>query len=201
MSSATTAKMLLPSSPQRGCETPRSSASLAATRCGGVAPSAATIARCSMPYASYFFSSPSRNAIHLPSGLNSGLPRPPRLAIGRQRLLGRLFLRVDDEELRGRLAIRILVSVAHEGDARAVGRPGRRRFVGLPLRQPIELLRRDVEQVDVAVAVREQVALAVLLVLVAIDDDRLRRFPRPPPPLVASDRRVASARRQDPDRR
>ena len=32
-----------------------------------------------MPYAPYFFSSFSRKAIHLPSGLHSGLPRPPRL--------------------------------------------------------------------------------------------------------------------------
>ena len=43
-----------------------------------------------------------------------------------------------------------VVAVAHEGDARAVGRPGRRRLVGLAVRQPIELLRRDVEQIDVA---------------------------------------------------
>src|SRR5690349_1590127 len=35
-----------------------------------------------MPYAPYFFSSPSRNAIHLPSGLHSGLPRLPRLVAG-----------------------------------------------------------------------------------------------------------------------
>src|SRR5258706_8727356 len=74
--------MFLPSSPHRGCETLRSRASLDATRCGGVEPSVATIVRCSMPYAPYFFSSFSRNAIHLPSGLHSGLPRPPRLVIG-----------------------------------------------------------------------------------------------------------------------
>src|SRR5258706_15260618 len=74
--------MFLPSSPHRGCETLRSRASLDATRCGGVEPSVATIVRCSMPYAPYFFSSFSRNAIDFPSGLHSVLPRPPRLVVG-----------------------------------------------------------------------------------------------------------------------
>ena len=35
-----------------------------------------------MPYAPYFFSSFSRYAIHLPSGLQSTLPRPTRLVDG-----------------------------------------------------------------------------------------------------------------------
>src|SRR5439155_15122274 len=35
-----------------------------------------------MPYAPYFFSSFSRNAIDFPSGLHSALPRPPRLVVG-----------------------------------------------------------------------------------------------------------------------
>ena len=91
-----------------------------------------------------------------------------------------------------------VVAIAHERDARAVGRPGWRRLVGLALRQPIELLRRDVEQIDVAVAAGEQISLHVLLVLVAIDDDRLRRFG------AAAVRRAVAGRRvgaPDPDRR
>src|SRR5437867_2576794 len=35
-----------------------------------------------MPYAPHFFSSPSRNVIHFPSGLHSTRERPPRLVIG-----------------------------------------------------------------------------------------------------------------------
>ena len=93
-------------------------------------PSAATSARCSMPYAPYFFSSPSRNAIHLPSGLHSSRDASAAAGGGRQRLLGRPGFGVGDEELARRLAIGILVTVAHEGDARAVGRPRRRRLVG-----------------------------------------------------------------------
>src|SRR5262245_20048691 len=86
MSSVTIAKMLLPSSLHRGCETPRSSASAAFTRSGTREPSLATRVKCSIPYAPHCFSSPSRNAIHRPSWLHSALPRPPRLVIGESAL-------------------------------------------------------------------------------------------------------------------
>ena len=92
----------------------------------------------------------------------------------RQRLLRGPRLRLDDEELTRRLAIGIGIAVAHERDARSVRRPRRPRFIDLAIREAIEFLRRDVEQINKRVAVRQQIALAILLVLVAIDDDRLR---------------------------
>src|SRR5579883_33351 len=71
----------LPSALQRGAETPRSRSSAAFTRVAFADPSAGAIARCSWLYAPHFFSSPSRNASHFPSGDHSTLPpRPPPLA-------------------------------------------------------------------------------------------------------------------------
>ena len=60
-------------------------------------------------------------------------------------------LRLRHENLARRLAIRVFRVVAHEGDASAVGRPGRRRFVPFAGGQPVQFLRRDLEQVNVAV--------------------------------------------------
>src|SRR5256885_3484877 len=119
--------MLWPSSPHRGWEMPRSSASLAATRLGGAEPSVGTIVRCSMPYAPYFFSSPSRNAIHLPSELHSALPRLPRLVAGDNALSAAPALASTtnscDEGSRSGSGARLLMNAIrvpsgdHDGDA------------------------------------------------------------------------------------
>src|SRR5687768_16473693 len=80
-SSVTNVVIHLPSLLNCGAETPRSSASVAGTRMGFPRPSVLTMTRWLMPYALNFFSSPSRNAIHFPSGLHSRRPLP-RLSIG-----------------------------------------------------------------------------------------------------------------------
>src|SRR5262249_42463930 len=80
---------------------------------------------------------------------------PPAAAGGwRQGSLRRAWLRVGDEHLAGWLPVGIWGAVAHEGDARAVRRPRRRRFVRLAIRKAIKLLGVDLEQVDVGVATR-----------------------------------------------
>ena len=70
----------------------------------------------------------------------------------------------------------------HEGDG----------FIPFAVRQPLQLLRRDVEKIDVTVTAREQIALPVLFEFVAIDQDRLRRFRLAAPLSVAASAASAS---------
>ena len=81
-----------------------------------------------------------------------------------------------DEHIGGVVAVGIFTGASHEGDGFAVGRPGRRTDFQGGIGKRFGFLGLDVEQVDVAVASGEQIALLVLLVSIAIDDDRLRRL-------------------------
>src|SRR5207247_9788639 len=91
----------------------------------------------------------------------------------RERRLGRAGARFGNEQLARRLASGVRVAVAHDRDARSVGGPRRSRLVRGRLGQAVELFRRDVEEIDVAVPAGEQISLYVLLELVPVDDDRL----------------------------
>src|SRR5262249_4032852 len=74
--------MDFPSGLTRGGATPWQVFPPASTRVGALDPSEATIARCSMLYAPYFLSSPSRKVIQRPSWLHSTRDRPARLVGG-----------------------------------------------------------------------------------------------------------------------
>src|SRR5437773_10635643 len=85
-------------------------------------------------------------------------------------------LRIRNENLHRRVAVWIFRMIAHESYTSTIGRPGRCCLIPFALSQTIKLLRFNLEEVNVTVASGKEVPLAVLLVLVAIDDDRLRSF-------------------------
>ena len=175
---------------KRGAETPRSRSSVAFTRearcCRRRRP--APDAPCCTRRTSSLRLRETRSTCR--RGSTPGATRPPRLVAGVNAFRCDPALASATKIWLDGIAIGILAAIAREGDARAVGRPRGRRLVPLAGRQAIELLGRDVEQIDVAVTAGQQISLTILLVLVAIDHDRLRRAA---PASVAAAPRCAGA--------
>src|SRR6266581_4295690 len=100
--------------------------------------------------------------------LSVGAPLGTRAAgaVGRsgQLLLRRSGLSVSHEQLRRRIPIRIVPVIAHEREARAIRRPRRRRLVPLALSQTLKFFCRNIVEVYIAVAPREQITLSILLI-------------------------------------
>ena len=107
-----------------------------------------------------------------------GAPRRPRVVVGpgprRQRARLGAGLGVDDEDVGVVGAIGVAAPAADERDLRPVRRPRRQRIVPVARGQRLDGARRDVQEVEVRAPV-DQVALAIALEAVAVDDDRLLR--------------------------
>src|SRR5436853_4691637 len=98
-------------------------------------------------------------------------------AVSRRDLFGRgAGLCIRYEDLPGRLSVGVLGMIADESYARAVRRPRRRGLIPFSIGQSIELRCRYVEQINIAVATREDIALPVLLEFVPVDDYRFWRL-------------------------
>ena len=95
------------------------------------------------------------------------------------------------------MAVRVrALARADEGDLRPVRRPGGRRIFELARGDLFELLRGDVEHVDVGVEAL-QIAFAVLLEVIAVEHDGRRGLPLPALHLLGLVGRILVALRED----
>ena len=133
----------------------------------------------------------------MPSGVHrsAGLLGAKNSASLRER---RARPRLDQVELELAGTVLIGRAIAEKGDVTAVGRESRRGVVGLPLGgERGQRLRRQIEEVELRAVRRGQIAVAVLLEVQPIDDDRLgprlcRFFRRSPAPLMEITSRAPS---------
>ena len=95
--------------------------------------------------------------------------------VGRQGPRHGALARLDRVDVPVVGAVRLVHALRDEGDGLSVGRPGRELLVVVAGGQDLGLASRDVQDREVIAELRE-VAVAVRLELVAIDDDRLLRL-------------------------
>ena len=103
----------------------------------------------------------------------------PRLVVGpfpgRELAGRRARARIDQVDVPVLVPVGVAAALARECDRGALRRPGRQAVVKVAPRQLVGLLARQVEQVEMVVEV-DQVALHVLLELIAVNHDRRRRL-------------------------